>query len=71
MKVNERFEYMAELFYKKTGLTAPGKDSCAAFGCRSDEEMAETEKQWRLFAESFYAELFDMHSKLNNSISKV
>lgn len=65
MKANERFEYMAELFFKKTGLTAPGKDSCAAFGCRSEEEMEETAKQWRIFAESFYQELFSMHKYTN------
>lgn len=61
MKANERFEYMAELFFNETGLTAPGKDHCAAFGCRSDEEIEETARQWRVFAELFYCELFQMH----------
>ena len=65
MKANERFEYMAELFFNKTGLTAPGKDNCAAFGCRSDDEMEETAKQWRLFAEDFYTELFSLHKEHN------
>ena len=66
MKVNERFEYMAELFYRETGMTAPGKDNCAAFGCRSEEEEAETAKQWRAFAERFYGELFDLHQSNAN-----
>jgi len=68
MKANERFEYMAGLFFKETGLTAPGKDNCAAFGCRSDEEMEETAKQWRLFAERFYTELFNLHQSNANCI---
>ena len=63
MNANERFEYMAELFFNETGLTAPGKDSCAAFGCRSDEEMEETAKQWGCFAECFYTDLFSLHKE--------
>jgi len=59
MNANDRFEYMADLFFKETGLWAPGKDSCAAFGCRSDEEMEETQKQWRVWTEDFYSKMFD------------
>jgi len=61
MNANDRFEYMAELFLKETGLTAPGKDSCASFGCRRKE----TAKKWRIFAEAFYCELFQMHKDAN------
>ena len=65
MKANERFEYMAELFYKATGHTAPGKDSCAAFGVTDTDER---DKQWKEFVEVFYNRLFKLHKSHANSI---
>ena len=58
MKANERFEYMAELFYKDTGMMAPGKDSPAAFGATNREER---EAAWHRWAEKFYEGLFNLH----------
>ncbi len=55
MDANERFEYMAELFYKQTGHMAPGKDSPAAFGVTDREEAQEAWKEW---VEHFYSDLF-------------
>lgn len=58
MNANERFEYMAKLFYKETGLMAPGKDSPAAFGVTDREERQIAWKEW---VEKFYDSLFALH----------
>ena len=63
MGANERFEYMAELFYKDTGCMAPGKDSPAGFYTEEEQELAVV--KWKVFVELFYRELFDMH-RANN-----
>ena len=65
MNANERFEYMAELFYKATGFMAPGKDSCAAFGVTDTEER---DKKWKEFIEVFYSRLFKLHKSHANCI---
>ena len=65
MDVNERFEYMAELFYKATGNIAPGKDSPSAFGVADREKV---QKEWVEFVEVFYSRLFDLHKTHNNCI---
>jgi len=58
MSANERFEYMAELFYKDTGMMAPGKDSSAAFGVT---DGAKRNNKWKEWVEEFYSDLFDLH----------
>lgn len=58
MKANERFEYMAELFYKETGFMAPGKDSPAAFGVTDRDER---DAKWKEWTEEFYNKLFELH----------
>lgn len=55
MNANERFEYMAELFYKQTGVMAPGKDSPAGFSVDSYENR---QKVWAEWVEDFYSDLF-------------
>jgi len=55
---NERFEYMAELFYKDTGIMAPGKDSPAAFGVT---EAKERDAKWHEWVEEFYIGMFQLH----------
>ena len=55
MNANERFEYMAELFYKQTGYMAPGKDSPTVFGVTDREKTQEVWKEW---VEHFYSDLF-------------
>lgn len=55
MNANERFEYMAELFYKQTGYIAPGKDSPTALGVTDREKTQEVWKEW---VEHFYSGLF-------------
>ena len=55
MGANERFEYMAELFYQDTGMMAPGKDSPIA----SNRE--ERQQAWDAWVEEFYDELFILH----------
>ena len=55
MNANERFEYMADLFYRQTGHMAPGKDSPAAFGVVDREEV---QKAWAEWVENFYSDLF-------------
>jgi hypothetical protein len=65
MNGNDRFEYMAELFYKETGMMAPGKDSCADFGVvEHDKRYAE----WKKWVEDFYAKLFLLHESNANCI---
>ena len=56
---NERFEYMAELFYKETGFMAPGKDSPA--GYYTEEEKEEGQARWKEWVEEFYIKLFELH----------
>ena len=55
---NERFEYMAELFYQETGFMAPGKDSCAAFGVVDTDER---DAKWKIWVEEFYIDMFEDH----------
>lgn len=38
MDANERYEYMAEQFYKETGVIAPGKDAPAGFSSKTYKE---------------------------------
>lgn len=65
MNGNERFEYMAELFYKETGLMAPGKESPAAFGVT---DMEERQREFTKWVEIFYDELFDLHKSNSHRI---
>ncbi|MCH7938515.1 MAG: hypothetical protein IID13_02075 [Candidatus Marinimicrobia bacterium] len=60
MDANERFEYMADKFYKDTGMMAPGKDSPAAFGVTDQKERMAAWSEW---CEKFYSELFDSKPK--------
>ena len=55
MNASERFEYMAELFYKQTGVIAPGKDAQAGFSVDSYEKRLEVWSEW---TERFYSDLF-------------
>lgn len=63
MNANERFEYMAELFYKKHGILAPGKDDPI-----SPVTESERYKLWDEFKEEFYSELFNLHKSNANCI---
>ena len=63
MNANERFECMAEQFYKKTGMLAPGKDYPAELA-RSEEGMHEAYKEWAIFTEQFHANLFQTHADM-------
>lgn len=65
MNSNERFEYMAELFYKETGLMAPGKDSPAAFGVT---DMDERQREFTKWVEEFFSKLFDLHESNSNCV---
>ncbi len=65
MDANERFEYMAELFYKETGFMAPGKDSPAGMGA-TDREARQA--KWGKWIESFYAGLFLLHESNANCV---
>ena len=65
MNANEQFEYMAELFYKKTGLMAPGKDSPAALGVTDREERQDA---WKVWVNEFYRELFELHKSNANCV---
>ena len=69
MNANERFEYMAEQLYKKTGMLAPGKDCPAAFG-RSEDDIIQRDKEWAVFIESFYANLFQAHVDMYKHIER-
>lgn len=44
---NERYERLAEEFYRATGMLAPGKDSPAAFGTDPYERRLEAWTKWR------------------------
>ena len=59
MNENERFEYMAELFYKETGFMAPGKDCPAGFYTEEEKEVGIA--TWKGWADEFYSNLFLMH----------
>ncbi len=63
MNANERFEYMAELFYKDTGLMAPGKNSPSACGIVSREQRDEA---WNKWIDKFYIGLFNLHKSNAN-----
>ena len=58
MNSNEGFEVMAELFYRETGMMAPGKDCPAGFGPSDYNERVEAWKKW---IEEFYSNLFTKH----------
>lgn len=45
MTANERFEIMAEVFYRRTGLLRPGKDSAMA----SESAEEERRESWSDF----------------------
>lgn len=57
---NSRYEYMASLFYKRTGIMAPGKDD--PIGCH---DRSEREAEWVKFLEEYYAEAAKAHFELN------
>ena len=61
MNSNERYEYMAELFYKETGMMAPGKDNPAAFGGADELSEREIFEAWDKWTAEFYEKLFDLH----------
>lgn len=61
MNANERFEYMAEQFYKKTGMLAPGKDDALL---RSEEQKHKAAVAWGIFTERFYSNLFQSHVEM-------
>lgn len=58
MNTNERFEYMADKFYKETGIMAPGKDDCLM-----SHTYDERAKKWSEWLELFYSGLFDRDLK--------
>lgn len=61
---NERYEYMARLFYLRKGMMAPGKDDVLSTHSREIKE-----KEWVEFMEEYYAEAAQAHfdkSKLEN-----
>lgn len=47
--INENFRYdlLAELYEKRHGEIAPGKDRPAAMGCLTDEERALNQVRWK------------------------
>ena len=61
MNANDRFEVMAEKFYKETGIVAPGKDCPAEF---SDHSYDQRVNAWRKWAEKFYSDLFSKNFAL-------
>ena len=63
MDANQRYEHMAELFYKDSGFMAPGKDSPAAFGV-VDRELVM--KAWKEWVENLYSDLFLLHQSYSN-----
>ena len=68
MNADERFEYMAEQFYKKTGMLAPGKDDAIP---RSDEYKRKASCAWGIFTEKFYSNLFQTHADMYEMLEKV
>ena len=65
MNVNERCEYIADLFYKETGLMAPGKDSPTEFAVT---DRGERQREFKKWVGVFYSELFDLHRSNANCI---
>lgn len=61
MNANERFEYMAEQFYRKTGMLAPGKDDPL---CHGEDYLKNRIAEWYRFAEEFHANLFQTHTDM-------
>ena len=57
MNANERFEYMAELFYRDTGMLAPGKDQSGYLHNSPDERQ----DAWKVWTDNFYEQLFNIH----------
>jgi len=70
MNANERFEYMADRFYKKTGMLAPGKD-CPAELARSAEDVVERDMAWREFIEDFSSSLFQTHADMYDALETI
>ena len=65
MNKDEQFEYMTELFYKETGLMAPGKDSSAVFGMASSEARQD---KWDEWVPKLYCEMFELHKSNANCV---
>ena len=61
MKASDRFEVMAEKFYRETGMMAPGKDFPAEL---SGPDCGERVDAWKIWIENFYSELFDKNFAL-------
>ena len=66
MNVTERYEFMAERYYKETGRIAPGKDNSCDFSM-TDKEKDQNRKEWGQWCESFLCELFSRNFKIDNS----
>lgn len=66
MNVNERYEFMAERYYKETGKLAQGKDSPCGFGM-TDAEKDQNRKEWGQWCERFMSELFARNFNIDNS----
>ena len=63
MNANERFEYMAELFYREYAILAPGKDDPLRL-----YQESERYRLWDEFKERFYSDLFELHKSNANCI---
>ena len=57
---NDRYEYMARLFFQNTGMMAPGKDDLLSTTPRETREH-----EWKLFIEKYYEEAASAHFELN------
>lgn len=59
MNPAERYERLAELYYRETGRTAPGKDISPVFGITkvNEEERLEEWKKWLASGEPLDAAL--------------
>ncbi len=57
---NERYEYVASLFYDRYGFVAPGKDDPL-----ETIERMEKNFRWSAFIEEYYAEAAQAHFELN------
>lgn len=60
MNANERFELMAEEFYKKTGMLAPGKDSPPGFHVDSEKLASE----WFKFCTEYNERVYSVHYEM-------
>lgn len=67
MDANERFELMAEDFYNKTGMLAPGKDSPAGFYVDSEKLAAE----WFKFCSEYNDRVFSVHYEMREMLESV